>query len=663
MARWFARLARRLARHRSALLVAPDSDVARRIAAASATTSLPAATTVVADGGAAGGSIASTTATTTTVASTTTVVATSTTTTSTAIATAPLLLEQAYKVYVKREQLTPLQQRLADHASDALRRGVNYGVLPWHRWNVDQVGIVLDIDASRTLDEKGAKSVFVRGRHGQHKESRTATFQIAVNLDGDATLQPRLMIVFRGTGTRIKRVEREAWDARVIVEFQRKAYMDNDMCMRWLRNEFAKAKKAADTLIGTECEHVLQVDGLSGQCTTEFIREAREMGVIVHVLPGGCTDAVQAVDQGIGKMLKHLFTQHLDQWLELPGNLEKWSSAPADGGLTTSEQRVLITHAAANAWEALLKTDVIAKCSRRAGSLIGVGGAGFGDFSLPAGCSTVDFVKDVGDDFNDNSDIDDNDDSLLTKTKEKRSAKTKKSTAATATTVTSATTDVVSSATTITRTTDAKSKRKRVNNNDDDDDDGDDDDDDDDVDEGDDDASSDDECISEMSEDDDDADAGDDSAKNAVVLIAPVDMQLVDLARDTVLKLDGSLVGAKIIIRNGARVDATIASVVRQATARDKATNVQINYAIRYDDDTFVLPVCLKNRDYGVDWQLVVPRQLGTGATVVTALSTAAPSTARDAPQVRDVEGDDERRVPRVPAAVRISARSMSKKK
>ena len=63
----------------------------------------------------------------------------------------------------------------------------------------------------------------------------------------------------------------------------------------------------------------------------------------MHLSPGGCKDEVQLVDNGFGKMMKHHIGAYTDEWLEDKNNLNTWIASSGEGGLTTSEKRVLVT--------------------------------------------------------------------------------------------------------------------------------------------------------------------------------------------------------------------------------------------------------------------------------------------------------------------------------
>ena len=51
-------------------------------------------------------------------------------------------------------------------------------------------------------------------------------------------VQPRITIIFRGTGTRISKEERKRWHPQCVVMFQKKAWFDRLTVQEWLRRYF-----------------------------------------------------------------------------------------------------------------------------------------------------------------------------------------------------------------------------------------------------------------------------------------------------------------------------------------------------------------------------------------------------------------------------------------
>ena len=70
--------------------------------------------------------------------------------------------------------------------------------------------------------------------------------------------------------------------------------------------------------------------------------------VRLHLLAKNCTDEIQAIDAGIGKVTKDLMGGALDEWLDSENdNLDWWTQ----GYVLAWEHRVLATRWLAEAWK------------------------------------------------------------------------------------------------------------------------------------------------------------------------------------------------------------------------------------------------------------------------------------------------------------------------
>ncbi|CAM9872033.1 unnamed protein product [Ectocarpus sp. 6 AP-2014] len=95
------------------------------------------------------------------------------------------------------------------------------------RDNTDQVPLGFVTGQEDTWDKRGAKRVHV-GQPFPGLEKRQCTVQPTIGAGGKKT---RCAIIFRGKGTGITKVEKAAYDKRVDVFFQPKAWADSDFCM------------------------------------------------------------------------------------------------------------------------------------------------------------------------------------------------------------------------------------------------------------------------------------------------------------------------------------------------------------------------------------------------------------------------------------------------
>ena len=139
-----------------------------------------------------------------------------------------------------------------------------------HRYGVDQVPNPLCNFKLETYDVKGTKSIRIAvGKDGSDRK-RFCTFQILHRFTGnrapgtspsrDPTHQPQLCICFRGKGLRISKEERAAWDPRVIVQFQQKAWYDEVTTLEWIERHLSKVVSLSE-------ESGLFADGLKSQTT------------------------------------------------------------------------------------------------------------------------------------------------------------------------------------------------------------------------------------------------------------------------------------------------------------------------------------------------------------------------------------------------------------
>ena len=109
--------------------------------------------------------------------------------------------------------------------------------------------------------------------------------------------------------------------------------------MQWARRTFQEGLKGVDGKLPA-AQSLLLMDNLHGQTTAEFKMYLHKFcNTLLWHLPAGCTDEVQPIDAGYGRLLKVYTGQALDEWLGHGENLQKWEC----NALTASERRVLIT--------------------------------------------------------------------------------------------------------------------------------------------------------------------------------------------------------------------------------------------------------------------------------------------------------------------------------
>ena len=198
---------------------------------------------------------------------------------------------------------------------DVMRNVVNgdrltrFGFPPFYRWNFDEIAWALDGQGDYTFHTKGATNVTIANRHGAHKQSRDATIVMMINDSGHEVLQPRLTILYKGTGANVSLNElqrHELYADRVKVMWHPTAYMDDDQCIKWASEVLPEVEQQFRATMHMSAEqehfysHLLEVDNLSGHVTDEFGDVAFQNGFKIHALPAGTTDKRQPIDNSLG---------------------------------------------------------------------------------------------------------------------------------------------------------------------------------------------------------------------------------------------------------------------------------------------------------------------------------------------------------------------------
>ena len=208
--------------------------------------------------------------------------------------------------------------------------------VPTRRYNMDQVPCPFVIDQQSTYDKKGTNSVWI-SQPGSGLDKRQCTLQLCISPEDEQHVPPA--IIFRGKGN-VSRIEKDAYDKRVHVYWQKNAWMDRSVALNWIKQTFAPA-------VDKSSENVLFLDNLGCQMTEEFHATCRELAsTVVYPLPPEETDKCQPIDQGEGFLIKKLMGKELDKHLEESDNLEKWQSS-----FSASERRILLTEWLGSAWE------------------------------------------------------------------------------------------------------------------------------------------------------------------------------------------------------------------------------------------------------------------------------------------------------------------------
>ena len=173
--------------------------------------------------------------------------------------------------------------------------------------NMDQTPMPFSCGNGKTYDKKGKKTIWVKGvRSGLEK--RQCTVQLTVFADGKPRVKP--MIIFKGTGKCIKKAERDAWDTRVYVAFQEKAWCDETIMKQWIDDLWAPAVRKM------KGKSLLVADVHAAQKTEDVLKKLKDLGTTPALVPGGCTSLIQPLDVVFNRTFKQkcsdLFMKHME---------------------------------------------------------------------------------------------------------------------------------------------------------------------------------------------------------------------------------------------------------------------------------------------------------------------------------------------------------------
>ena len=115
--------------------------------------------------------------------------------------------------------------------------------------------------------------------NGRRHNEKICTLQLCFRQEG-AQLKPT--IIFRGQGMRLSRLEREAWDKRVTVMFQAKAWADRKFVLDWCTQHFIPFVTSELPL---NSEKVLFCDNLDAQVQSTFLALLRSINCFRWLLP------------------------------------------------------------------------------------------------------------------------------------------------------------------------------------------------------------------------------------------------------------------------------------------------------------------------------------------------------------------------------------------
>ena len=163
---------------------------------------------------------------------------------------------------------------------------------------MDETALYFDGVPNRILDKKGKKSIIVRTTGS---EKRHLTVTLCVTHDGDVL--PALT-VFKGVRPLDIRVQ------DVFVRTQQKAWMDEDMMLRWIDLVWEPATEGKRAL--------LVLDSFSAHVTNDVKKRLKQINTVPLVIPGGCTSKIQPLAVYLNKPFKVFARKHWSDYVMTP---------------------------------------------------------------------------------------------------------------------------------------------------------------------------------------------------------------------------------------------------------------------------------------------------------------------------------------------------------
>jgi hypothetical protein len=256
-------------------------------------------------------------------------------------------------------QIRKFHKGLQNFVSKAPTHGVFGAVHPNNVFNVDQTPVCLSESSRMTYTRAGETWIGIADKGSSDK--RFATITLALRLSGSPANpipQPRLSVIFKGSGKRISAEERAGWHPGVLVQFSEKAWTTADTIAHW-GDEFINWVR--DDAYKKEGPVLLFMDNLGVQTDQAFRNRLISGGVTPWFFPPNCTDLVQPVDQHVAVQLKKEMGRLLDEKMLSDEDFAREYLGFADGTYPMWKCRVLLTHLLAQAWSSVsAKRDFLA---------------------------------------------------------------------------------------------------------------------------------------------------------------------------------------------------------------------------------------------------------------------------------------------------------------
>jgi len=142
--------------------------------------------------------------------------------------------------------------------------------------------------------------------------------------------QPKFGVILQGTGKRIAKEEREELRAAgpdIACFWQKNAWATEDVMAEWVEDCWKPFVGAVQNLLRPGDTFMLLQDNLKAHYKAKYVDALKGAETFPWYLPSSTTESTQMLDQGFIAIVKSLYTEAQDAWLEKPDNLAKWEGA------------------------------------------------------------------------------------------------------------------------------------------------------------------------------------------------------------------------------------------------------------------------------------------------------------------------------------------------
>ena len=229
---------------------------------------------------------------------------------------------------------------------------------PFSVKNRDQIPICLAASYAKTVDDTGAEVIWDSTKNdSDEKRFCTLDLEIPMKVKADRSNVRKPHVIFFASEFRTAEeweekqngvYERDMWDPRVLVSFQKHAWMDSRTNIHGIVNAGAACGvsepevKFEDNLSSHKTEEVIEA-------WTKYLPNSTQM-----LFPANMTWCLQPIDRHIGKQYKSHVYKGIRS--EMMRRLRACQAGELPQALTVSEKRVLITKLIAEKHEELLQT-------------------------------------------------------------------------------------------------------------------------------------------------------------------------------------------------------------------------------------------------------------------------------------------------------------------